>query len=134
LASRLLVSIGFAALASLGAVALYAHARAAPRCDSELALNRVSDILRTEFQLDSVFLNDIRTVSGGWFSVRRECAAQITEIKGNVSASNLPWQDLRYSIAPGPMAEHADIEVKLGGGVPLAAKQKSLWKRLVGLF
>jgi hypothetical protein len=32
------------------------------------------------------------------------------------------------------MAEHADIEVKLGGGVPLAAKQKSLWKRLVGLF
>jgi hypothetical protein len=94
----------------------------------------VSDILRAESHLDSVFLNDIKNVSGGWFSTRRECAAQITEIRGNVSASNLPWRDLRYSIAPGTTAERADIEVKLGSGVALAGRRKSLWKRLLGYF
>jgi len=132
LASRLLVSIGIAALASLAAAGLYAHSRAAPTCDSEQALNRLSDILRAEFHLESVFLNDIKSVSGNLFSTRRECSAQVTEIKGNISALDLPWRDLRYSIAPGPTAERADIAVKLGGGVPLAAKQKSLWKRLLG--
>jgi hypothetical protein len=134
LASRLFVSIGFVVLASLATAALFAHSRAAPTCDSEQALNRVSDILRAESHLDSVFLNDIKNVSGGWFSTRRECAAQITEIRGNVSASNLPWRDLRYSIAPGTMAERADIEVKLGSGVALAGRRKSLWKRLLGYF
>ncbi len=134
LASRWFVSIGFAVLASLAAAALFAHSRAAPTCDNEQALNRVSDILRAEFHLDSVFLNNIRNVSGGWFSTRRECTAQVTEIQGNVSASNLPWRDLRYSITPGTTAERADIEVKLGNGVALAGRRKSLWQRLLGYF
>ena len=132
MASRLLASIGFAALASLAAAALYAHSRAASRCDSEQALRRITDILRDEFHFDGVFVNNTTNVSGGWFSTRRECAAQVAEIKGNVSASDLPWRDLRYSIAPGPTAERADIVVMLGGGEPLAARRKSLWQRLLG--
>lgn len=132
MASRLFASIGFAALASLAATAFYAHSRAAPRCDSEQALQRITDVLRDEFHLDSVFVNNITGISGGWFSTRRECTAQVTEIKGNVSASDLPWRGLHYSIAPGPTAERADIEVKLGSGEPLAAKRKSLWRRLLG--
>ena len=134
MASRVVVSIGFAALVSLTAVTLYAHAHAAPTCDSEQVLNRVSDILRTEFHLDSVFLNNIRSVSGGLFSVRRECAAQATEIKGNVSASDLPWRDLRYSIAPGRTDERVDVKVKLGDGERLAGPPEPLWKRLLQKF
>ena len=86
--------IGLVAFVLLGATGLYAHMRAAPGCDSGQAQRTTYQILRDKFHFDSVFMNDIRTVSGGYFSDQRECAAQVTEIRGNVNASDMPWHEL----------------------------------------
>jgi hypothetical protein len=128
--ARTALSIGLVAFASLGAAGLYAHRYAAPACDSEQALGRVYEIPRDEFHFDSVLVNNITTVSGGFFSDRHECSAEVTEIRGNVNASDMPWREVRYWIVPGDKSERSAITVRLGGGVPLAEPTPSLWKRL----
>jgi hypothetical protein len=80
LASRHLLTIGVVAIAALAAVALYAHDRAAPECDEAPTQDRVAAVLRDQFHMESVYLNDVRDLSDGLFSGlfadRRECAAQ----------------------------------------------------------
>jgi hypothetical protein len=63
----MVLSIGFVAFASLGAATLYVHRNAPPTCTSDWALGRVSEILRDNFHLDSIIVNHIQTVSGGFF-------------------------------------------------------------------
>ncbi len=123
--------LGLVAFVLLGAIGLYAHIRAAPDCDSDQAQRTTYQVLRDEFHFDSVFMNDVRTVSGGYFSDRRECAAQVTEIRGNVNASDMPWHQLRYWIARNDNAARADITVKVGGAMRLAAPPLPLWQRLL---
>lgn len=128
---RTVLPVCFVAFALLAAAALYAHLTAAPACGSDAALRRVSEILRDQFHFDSTFVNNVRTVSGGYFSDSHECSAQVTQIRGNVSASDMPWRELRYWIAQRDAAMPPDITVKVGGGTPLAAPPPSIWKRLV---
>jgi hypothetical protein len=127
----MILSIGFVAFASFAAAGLYAHRDAPPTCDSEQALSRVGEVMRDEYHLDSTFLNNIRTVSGGFFSDSHECSAEVTEIRGNVNASDMPWREVRYQIVRREKSEHADITVRLGGAVPLAGPSPSLWARLI---
>lgn len=122
---------GLAVFASLGAIALYLHGDAAPACDSEAALGRVSAILRDQFHLDSLFVNNIGTVTGGYFAKHRECAAEIASIRGDVDASDMHWREIHYRIDQPDKSVAATIAVQLGGPVPLAPPAKSLWERLL---
>src|SRR5580658_182384 len=94
--ARMVLSAGFVALALLGALGFYLAHEAAPSCDSEPALHAVTDILRDQFHLDGIFVNNITTVSGGWFSIRRECSAEVAAIRGNVNAADMPWRSVQY--------------------------------------
>jgi len=116
----------------LGAVALYAYKGAPPSCESEQALNQVDAALRDNYHLDSIFLNNIRTLSGGVFSTRHECSAEVAAIRGNVNASDMPWRELRYRIEESGTSATPIVSVTLGGDVPLAAPAPTLWARLLG--
>ena len=116
----------------VGGVAAHLRASAAPACSSNAALGQVYAALRDRFHLESVFLNDIRTLSGGWFSSRYDCSAEVTEIRGNVTASGLPWRAVRYQIVRRETSPYADVTVSVGGNVPLAPGRRSLWQRLFG--
>jgi hypothetical protein len=133
LRARALV-IALIAVALPGAAALHAFGTAVSACNSEAALARVYAILHDESHLDSVLLNDIHTVSGGFFSDRYECSAQVVEIRGNVNASDMPWRALRYRIERGARSEHPKVTATLGGGIPLAVPSPSLWQRLLSIF
>jgi hypothetical protein len=98
LTTRMVLSIGLVAFASLGAATLYAHRNAPSTCTSDWTLSRVSVILRDNFHLDSIIVNHIRTVSGGFFSDSHDCTAEVTEIKGGEDASGMAWQEIRYRV------------------------------------
>jgi hypothetical protein len=124
------LTVGFVAVASLGAAALYMHRKASPSCTSVQALDRVSEILRDDFHLDTVLMNNITTVSGGFFSGSNDCSAEITAIRGSVDASALPWQQLQYRIVHQDKRQGFEVTVELGGRVPLAQPGPSFWERL----
>ena len=121
-----------AAFAVLAGVVLYIHKSAAAECDSEPALGRVYAILRDQFHLDSIFLNDVKTVSGGYFSDSQDCSAEVTEIKGNVTMVDMPWREITYRV--GGHEDSPDVTVTLGGSVPLAPEPPSRWTRLLAHF
>lgn len=129
LRSRLMWCVVLAVLAG-SATAAYLHRNAPPGCGSDTALGQVYAALRDRFHMESVFLNDIRTVSGGWFSDHDECSAEVTEIRGNVAASGMPWRRVRYQIAHLEAAPYAAVTVALGGSVPLAPKAPTFWQRV----
>ena len=124
--------VAFAAVGVLAAGGVYAMQWAAPGCDSETALRQVSEILRTQFQYDSTFVNNVRTVAGSYFSEQHECSAEVTPVRGNVSASDMPWRELHYSIVQRNASSPPDITVRVGGDIPLAPPKQTLWTRLFG--
>jgi len=123
--------IGFAVSTAAGAAVLYMHRDTPLTCDSERALNRVSEVLRDEYHFDSTLINGVRTISGGFFSHSHQCAAEVAQIRGNVNASDMPWREVRYEIIRREKSVHSDITVSLGGAVPLAEPPPSLWTRLL---
>jgi hypothetical protein len=131
---RIILASGVAAFALLGAIALYVRSNAPPNCGSEQALDRVSEILRDDFHLDSILMNNITTISGGFLSDRHDCSAEVTEIRGGVNASAMPWQEIRYRIVQQNKSRPPVVTVELGGNVPLAQPTPSLWKRLLAYF
>jgi len=126
---RTILTCGVAVLALAGG--LFLRGNASPGCDSEPALHRVTDVLRDQFHLDGVFVNNVRTVSGGLFSDRRECSAEVAVIRGNVNASDMPWREIGYRIDRQATSDDPAITVTLGGDVPLAKPVPSLWERLL---
>ncbi len=116
------------ALASAG---LYEYRGTSPSCDDRRTLDKVDAVLRDDYHLDSIFLNNIRTLSGGLFSLSRECSAEVAEIRGNVNAADMPWRELRYRIEEHDRATDPAISVTLGGSVPLARPAPSLWETLL---
>jgi hypothetical protein len=131
LKARIVLAGGLASVALLGAAGFYAARDAAPACDSEPALHAVTDILRDRFQLDGIFLNNIGTVSGGFFGGRRECSAEVASIRGNVNASDMTWRSIQYQIDQPGKSERPIFSVQLGGDVPLAKQTPSFWERLL---
>jgi hypothetical protein len=132
--ARMMLSAGFVVLASLGGAGFYLDRDAAPACDSEPVLHAVTGILRDQFQLDGIFVNNISTESGGYFSDRRECSAEVASIRGNVNASDMPWRSVRYQIEQGKDSDHPVVSARLGGIVPLAKPAPSFWERLLARF
>lgn len=128
--ARTILSIGVFAVASLGAATLYVHGSGPPTCDSDRAIARVYAVLRDQFHMDSMFVNNIETVSGGFFSDQHECSAEVTQIRSHVNASDMPWRAIRYWIAPTDRSGQATVTVELNGAIPLAGPPPSLWHRL----
>jgi hypothetical protein len=126
---RALFVIAAAALLA-GAGALYAHDQAAPGCDSEAAQSRLSKILSAQFHVDGIFINNVTTTAGNWFSRRQACSAEIVSIRGNVDASDMPWRAVIYQIERPAAAQPFTLTAQLGGSVPLAEPAPSLWSRL----
>src|SRR5271156_2350224 len=116
----MVLSIGLVAFASLGAATLYAHRNAPPTCTSDWTLGRVSEILRDNFHLDSIIVNHITTVSGGFLSKSLDCAAAVTEIRGGEDASGMAWQEIRYRIVHQDGSRPSVVTLELGNRVPLA--------------
>jgi hypothetical protein len=131
LATRMVLSIGLVAFASLGAATLYAHRNAPPTCTSEWTLGRVSGTLRNNFHLDSLIVNHIRTVSGGFFSNVHDCAAEVAKIRSGADASGMAWREIRYQIVHQGKSRPFSFTLELGDYVPLAPETPSLWSRLL---
>ena len=119
-----------AAAVLAGAGGLYVHGNAAPGCDSEAAQSRLYKVLREQFHVESIFINNVTTSAGTWFSDRQACSAEIVSIRGNVNASDMPWRSVLYRIERVAPAQPFNLTVQLGGSVPLADPAPSLWSRL----
>jgi hypothetical protein len=128
------VAIGVVAIAflgaSLGGAALYFYRNAPPTCDSERALDRISEVLRDDFHLDSILVNNVSTVSGGFFGDNQDCSAEVAEIRGGVDASDMRWREIRYRIVQ-LGSQPFTITVELGDHVPLDPQTPSLWARVL---
>jgi hypothetical protein len=131
LTTRMVLSIGLVAFASLGAATLYVHRNAPPTCTSDWTLGRVSEILRDNFHLDSIIMNHIATVSGGFFSDSHDCTAEVTKIRSGEDASGMAWQEIRYRIVHQDESRTSAVTLELGDHVPLAPQTPSLWARLL---
>ena len=125
------LAAGCGLVAAIGAVGLGLYMNAAPACDNTRTLGRVYDIMRDDFHQQSIFLNDVKTVSGAWFSESRDCAADVTPIRGNENASTSQWREIRYHVAHPEKSQPLAVIVTLGGDVKLAPPQPSLWRRLL---
>jgi hypothetical protein len=127
--------VGCVVVAALGGAALYARRAAAPACDSDKAQGEVYRVLHDQSHLDSIFLHDFMPVSGGFFSNTRDCEAEVAEIRGNVSAADMPWRQVHYRIVRSDDAEHPVVTVDLGSTTAfVATPERSLWARLLAHF
>lgn len=115
-----------------GGTVWYLHRGTPPGCTSEAALNRVYDVLHKTYQLDSIYLNNIRPVSGGYFSDHHACSAEVATIRGNQKVEDLPWHAVRFTIAPQDGDTGPAVAVTLGGPTPFVRQKPSFWERLLG--
>src|SRR6185437_12067298 len=121
------VAIIIVALAGAGT---YGLVRRAPDCESDWTLRRVYATLRDTHHLSSIYLNDEENVDGGYFAIRRDCAAQVAEIRGNVSLVDTQWRALGYSISPSSGKSDLVISVQLGDAQPYTKPPPTLLRRL----
>lgn len=119
-------------IAVLAAAGTYGFAYRAPACDSDWTLSRVYATLRDQSRLTSIYLNNTENVAGGYFAIRRDCSAQVAEIRGNVSPADTQWRALRYSIAPSPARADPVVTVQLGENQSYIRPSQSLLRRLFG--
>jgi hypothetical protein len=127
---RTALVVGVSVIAAVGAAGLGFYMNAAPACDNTRTLGRVYVILHGDFHLNSVFVNDVKTVSGDLFSTSRDCTANITPIRGNEDASASQWRAIRYHVAKPEKTQPLAVTVALGGDVPFVPPSLSLWRRL----
>jgi hypothetical protein len=127
--------IGCVVVALLGGAALYARGAAAPACDSDRAQGEVYRVLHEQSHMDSVFLHDFTPISGGLFSDVRDCEAEVAEIRGNVSAADMPWRHVHYRIVRSADPDHPAVTVDLGSATAfVATPERTLWTSLLAHF
>jgi hypothetical protein len=132
---RRVLAVGCFVAAASGGAALYLHQDAAPACDSDQAQGQVYRVLHDRFHLESVFLHDFTTLSGGYFGATRDCNAEVAEIKGNVDAADMRWRHIRYHVARSDRPDRPVVTVDLGGATAfVAAPEPTLWSRMFAHF
>ena len=120
--------------------AWYGHATSAAACGSEAAIREMRIALNAAAHLDSILVNDVRTVAGGPFARRQVCTAEVAQISSHVRAAEMDWRRVDYvgtRRAPGALdagAESSAFDVRLGGSVPLATVSIPYWRRILGMF
>lgn len=124
---RTTLSIVCIAAVALGGAALYAHGNAAPACDSNATEGEVNRVLHDQFHLQGVFLHDFTTVAGGFFSDAQDCVAEVTEIRGNVDAGDMPWRTVRYKVTPSDDPEIPVVTVDLGKATAFVPPSDDTW-------
>jgi hypothetical protein len=87
-------------------------------------------LFNDNLHLDSIIVNHIQTVSGGFFNNSHDFAAEVTEIRGGEDASGMAWQWIRYRIVHRDESRSSTVTVELGDRVPFAPQTPSLWVRL----
>lgn len=118
------------ATAAVAGGVLYAHRNAPPACAAAQTLDRVTDALRVQSQLVSIVISNVRTLSNGFFGNRYECAADVAEIRSEITATNMHWHEIHYSSArPGP-SPLTVVSVTIGPEIPLPPPSPSWWDRL----
>lgn len=115
---------------AIGATAWELHKDNPPSCTSEQALNAVSTALHDRYELDSIFLNDIRTVRGNWFSSSFDCRAEETVIAGNRNMEDLPWRAVHYKVMHLDGVPNFAVVAELDGPTPFVRDKLSFWQRL----
>lgn len=128
---QIYLSLGiFACAAIAGGAIIYHRTRAPIACDSTEAADRLHAILQGTLHLDSVFINDVRTVAGGPFATRYDCTAEIAEIQGNTNASAMHWRSLDFTITKPRPSGPSVITARLGAETTLEPRQPGFWQRL----
>jgi hypothetical protein len=127
-----MVVVALAAAGLMGGVLLYEKINAAPSCSSAVVQAGLSAALKT-LNLSSVALNDAKTVSGGVFSTKHECSADVGEIRSGVDASGMHWMRVLYEVTKVATSGAPVITATLAGDVPLAP-ERSTWERLRARF
>jgi hypothetical protein len=126
-----LLILGFVIVcAALGAEAWQMHAKSAAACTSVEALDKLHRVLRARYGLDSTFINDVKTASGGFFATRQHCTAQIAEIRDNVNAEDMAWRALDYVIVRDGASSGSVVTAELGGPMKLNVPPPSFWRVL----
>ena len=120
--------IGVLACAACVVGALYL--RSAATCGSNEALGKLAAILRDRYHLDSIFFNDVETITEWPLATSNACTAQIAHIEGNADVANLPWRSVSYTIVRDPATGESVVTAELGGPVPMSTA-RSLWDRLL---
>jgi HD-like signal output (HDOD) protein len=119
------VIIFFAAVAAGGGLT-YLHRHAPPGCAAEVTLDRVSAALRTQWQLPSVIVENVRTVSSGFFGNRYECSADVARLLSGVAASDMEWHQVRYSSERPGSSPLTVVSVTVGPAIPLPPSRSFL--------
>ena len=133
--TRITLCIVGVVVVGLGGAALYAHDSAAPACDGDATEGEVNRVLHDKFHLQGVFLHDVTTFSGGYFSDARDCVAEVAEIRGNVDAGNMPWRTVRYQVTRSGDPESPVVTVDLGKATPFVPPSgQTWWTRLLAHF
>jgi len=120
----------FVTAIAAGSGILYAHRNAPPACGSAPTLDRVTAALRSQSQLTSIVISDIRTLSNGFFGNRYECSAAVAEIRSDVTADDMHWHQIQYSSARPGKSPLTVVSVTVGPEIPLPPKSPSWWERL----
>jgi hypothetical protein len=116
-------------------VRLYASQYAAPACDADQTQAAVARVLHSQFHLEGIYLHDFNKVSGSYVSPTRDCAAEVAEIRGNISVSDLNWRPIHYRVARSSASDNPTVSVDLGGATPFVlSEEKSLWAKFLALF
>jgi hypothetical protein len=78
-----------------------------------------------------LLVNDIRIVSGGYFSDSHDCSAEVTQTSVYVDASYLRWREIPYGIADRDESRRAVVTMEVRGDAPLAGPPPLLWTSLL---
>lgn len=125
------VTLTVTAAALLGVMVWNLRRDTPPSCTSEEALNGAYAALHDRYQLDSIFLNNIRTIDGGWFSRQFECSAEVATIRGNEDLVRLQWRSVHYTVMHVEGVPNFAVLADLGGPTPFVRKKPSFWERLI---
>jgi hypothetical protein len=99
-----------------------------PGCQSAPAVTGLIAALKdTDF--GSFAVNDVTTHSSGLLSHERVCTGEVASLRGGLSAQNMHWYSVRYTVKSGSDPDQAVVAAKMGDQVPLAPN-KPVWVKL----
>jgi hypothetical protein len=95
---RVMIGLIVVAVLSLGIAAAYADM---PSCRDKEVLRVLSGKIRTDRHIEGIFVADVDTLQG-WFFSARSCQALFTQITNTTDIMTRPWTRIAYSV---PLSE-----------------------------